>query len=84
MHPPIPTKSATSGSYLVSVNYQLLVSIRPPAPHLFFSVKYRQNRLLCVSFLELYDFIIYQHVNKKAKILPLATSHIAHLCKQFS
>ena len=24
--------------------------------------------------------MIYQHVNKRAKILPLATFHIAHLC----
>ena len=37
-----------------------------------------------MSFLELEDFIIYQHVNKRAKILPLATFHIAHLCKQFN
>ena len=28
--------------------------------------------------------MIYQHVNKRAKILPLATFHIAHLCKQFN
>ena len=28
--------------------------------------------------------MIYQHVNKRAKILPLANFHIAHLCKQFS
>ena len=27
--------------------------------------------------------MIYQHVNKRTKILPLATSHIAHLCNQF-
>ena len=38
----------------------------------------------CVSFFELYDFMIYHHVNKRAKILPLATFHIAHLCKQFN
>ena len=28
--------------------------------------------------------MIYQHVNKRAKILPLATSRIAHLCEQFN
>ena len=28
--------------------------------------------------------MIYQHVNKRAKILPLATFHTAHLCKQFN
>ena len=73
--------------YVVLVSYQSLVSIffpLAPPPHLFFFVKYRQNRLLCVSFLELYNFIIYQHVNKRAKILPLATFHIAHLCEQFN
>ena len=26
----------------------------------------------------------YQLVNKRTKTLPLATSHIAHLCKQFN
>ena len=41
--------------YLVLVNYQSPVSkIFPLAPpHLFFSIKYTQNRLLCVSFLQL-------------------------------
>ena len=28
--------------------------------------------------------MIYQHVSKKTKILPLATSHIAHLCNLFN
>ena len=28
--------------------------------------------------------MIYQHVNKRAKILPFATFHTAHLCKQFN
>ena len=43
------------GGYLVLVNYQSLVSIffLLAPPHLFFSMKYRRNRLLCVSFLEL-------------------------------
>ena len=43
------------GGYSVSVNYQSLVlKFFPLAPpQLFFSIKYRRNRLLCVSFLEL-------------------------------
>ena len=32
--------------------------------------------------MELFDFIIYQHLNKRQKILPLATSQIAHLRNQ--
>ena len=28
--------------------------------------------------------MIYQYVNKRTKSLPLATSHIAHLCSQFN
>ena len=72
--------------YLVVINYQSLVSnFFPLAPPPFiFLYKDRRNRLLCVSFLELYDFMIYQHVNKRAQILPLATFHTAHLCKQFN
>ena len=37
-----------------------------------------------MSFIELFDFIIYQHLNKRTNILPLATSQIAHLCHQFN
>ena len=37
-----------------------------------------------MSFIELFDFIIYQHRNKRTNILPLATSQIAHLCNQFN
>ena len=37
------------------------------------------NRLLRVSFIELFDFIIYQHLNKKTNILQLATSQTAHM-----
>ena len=43
-----------------------------PPPSNYFS----KHKLLRVSFIELYDFITYQHVNKRTKILPLATSHI--------
>ena len=37
-----------------------------------------------MTFIQLKDFMIYQHVSKRTKILPLATSHIAHLCNQFN
>ena len=44
------------GGYLILVNFQSPVSkffpLAPP-PHLFFSIKYRRNRLLCASFLQL-------------------------------
>ena len=76
------------GGYVVLVIYQSLLLIifplAPTPPRLFFSIKYRRNRLPCVSFLEVYNFMIYQHVNKRAKVLPIATFHIAHLCKQFN
>ena len=69
------------------VNYQLflsnLFSLAPP-PQLFFSKNCIRNRLLRVSFIELFDFTIYQHLNKRTNILPLATSQIAHLCHQFN
>ena len=45
------------GGSSVLVNYQPLVSkispLPPPPPQLVFSIKYRRNRLLCESFLEL-------------------------------
>ena len=72
------------GDYSVLVDYQLflskLFSIAPT--QLFFSINCIRNRLLRVSFVELFDFIIYQHLNKRTKILPLATFQIAHLCNQ--
>ena len=37
-----------------------------------------------MSFIELFDFIFYQHLNKRTNILPLATSQIAHLCHQLN
>ena len=37
-----------------------------------------------MSFIELFNFIIYQHLSKKTKILPLAASQIAHLSNQFN
>ena len=37
-----------------------------------------------MSFIELYDFIIYQHLKTIIQILPLSTSQIAHLCNQFN
>ena len=37
-----------------------------------------------MSFIELRDFMIYQQLNMRTKILPIAISHIAHLCQQFN
>ena len=74
------------GGYSVSVIYKSLLfnifSLAPP--QLSFFVKYRQKRSLRVSFIELKDFTIYQHVNKRTNILALATYDIAHLCSQFN
>ena len=56
----------------------------PPPPQLFFSINCIRNRLLRLSFIELFNFIIYQHQNKRTKILSLATTQIAHLCNQFN
>ena len=72
--------------YSVLVNYQSLLSnfFTLTSPQIFFSINCRRNRLLRVSYIELLDFIIYQHLNKRTKILPLATSQIAHLCNQFN
>ena len=58
---------------LFSINYyqsflSSLFSSAPP-PQLFFSLNCGRNRLLRVSFIELNNFIIYQHLNKKTKIL---------------
>ena len=46
-----------------------------------FSIKYRRNRLLLESFIEVpvQDFMIHQRVNKRTEILAIATSYIAHL-----
>ena len=78
-------KLRNRGGYSVLVNYQSflsnLFSLAPP-PQLFFSINSIRNRLLRVSFIELFDFIIYQHLYKRTNILPLATSQIAHLCHQ--
>ena len=42
------------GDYLVLVNYQSLLSnLFPSTPQLFFSRKYKRNRLLCLSFTKL-------------------------------
>ena len=70
------------------VNYQSFLSnLFSLAPlQLFFLCKLQTKycRLLRVSFIELREFIIYQHLNRKTKILPLATSQIVHLCNQFN
>ena len=69
------------GDHSVLVNYQTFLSnlflLAPPPPQLFFSNNCGRNRLLRVSFNELYDFTFYQHLNKTTKILPLATFQIA-------
>ena len=64
------------GGYSVLVNYQSfrsnLFSLAPPP--IIFSLSCGRNRLLHVSFIELCDFMIYQHLSTRIKILPLATS----------
>ena len=73
------------GGYSVLVNYQSLLSnLFSLAPQSFFSINCIRNRLRRVSFIQVLDFIIYQHLNKRTNILPLATSQIAHLCHQFN
>ena len=74
------------GGYSVLVNYQSFLSnFFSLAPSLvFFFVNCRRNGLLRVNFIKQYDFMIYQHLNKRTKILPLTTSQIAHLCNQFN
>ena len=66
------------------VNYQSLLSnFFPLAPQIIsFSIKYRRNRLLLQSFIELpvLYFTIFQLVNKKTEILAMAISHMAHIC----
>ena len=62
------------GGLFSIVNHQFFsnfFSLAPP--QLFFSINCIRNRLLRVSFIELFDFIIYQHLNKRTKVLPLAT-----------
>ena len=73
------------------VNYQSffsnLFSLAPsPALIIFLYKLYMKYcRLLHVSLIELYEFIIYQHLKyKRTKILPLATSQIAHLGNQLN
>ena len=72
--------------YLLIINHFSQISFHlpplpppPPPPRLFFSINCIRNRLLRVSFIEVFDSIIYQHLNKRTNILPLATSQIAHL-----
>ena len=74
------------GGYSVLVNYQSFLSnFFSLAPsQVFFFENCRRNGLLNMNFIEQYDFIIYQHLNKRTKILPLTTSQIAHLCNQFN
>ena len=72
---------------LFSISYLPIISLKSvfiSPPQLFFSINCIRNRLLRVSFVELFDFIIYLHLNKRTNILPLATSQIAHLCIPFN
>ena len=70
------------------VNYQSLLSnCFPLAPQIIsFSIKYRRNRLLLQSFIELpvLYFTIYQLVNKRSEILAIAISHMAHICNLYN
>ena len=70
------------GGHSVLVNYQSYLSnfFSLALSHLFFFANCKQNTLIHVSFIEQYDFIIYQYLNTRNKILPLATSQIAYLC----
>ena len=78
-------RNTGGGGYSVLVNHQSFLSnlFSLATPRLFYSINCIQNRLLRVSFIELFDFIIYQHL-KRTNILPLATSQIAKLCQQFN
>ena len=72
-------KLRNRGGFPVSVNYQSLLSnFIPLAPLIiFFSIKYRRNKLLLESFIELpvQDFMIYQLVDKRTEIIAIATSN---------
>ena len=67
----------------VLVNHQSLFSNFLPLDPIImsFSIKYRQNRFLLQSSIEVrvLDFMIYQLVNRRTEILAIAISHIAHL-----
>ena len=61
------------GGYSVLVNYQSIISLKSlflSPLQLFFSISCIRNRLLRVSFIELFNFIIDQHLNKRTNILP--------------
>ena len=62
-HQQIYYKLRNRGGYSVLVNYQFLSSFFSLAPpKLFFSIKCIRNRLLRVSFIELFNITIYQHI----------------------
>ena len=42
------------------------------------------KKITHMSLIEVFDFMIYQSVNYKTEILPLATSLRAHLWNQFN
>ena len=56
------------GRYSVLVNNQSFLSnLFSLSPQLFFSINCIRNRFLRVSFIELFDFIIYQHLNRHGR-----------------
>ena len=59
---------------LITNHFSQISSLAPP--QLFFSISCIRNRLLRVSFIELFDFMIYQHLNKRTNISPLASNHL--------
>ena len=72
------------GGYLVLVIYRSLLShlvLLVPSSQLSLWNAHKID-LLFVSFIELLECVIYQFLNKIIEILPLASSHKAHLCNQ--
>ena len=85
-HQQLYYKLSTGGGGLLSTSL-LTISLKflfiSSPPQLFFSKNCIRNRLHRVSFIELFNFIIYQRLIKRPKILPLTTSQVAHLCNHF-
>ena len=84
------------GDYSVLVNYpSLLSNIFPLAPQLFFYIKYKQNRLLRVSFIEITEFCdlpackqenyngIISHLPHSSLMQPVESCHAANFYATF-
>ena len=71
-HQQIYYKLRNRGGYSALVNYQFLSNFFPLSPltPIIFSINCIRNRLLRISFIELFHCIIYQHLNKRTKVLP--------------